>query len=502
MLFISKTFLLLRVKKRIISLQFACSSSPSFSRTHKTSIIQSGYNFLLHNMVRLRGTNGAWALVEGGMGTVTRRLAENARRAGAALVSGARVAEIETRSSGGSGGTSGGGADLTAEGVVLSCGRRVRARVGVVVACDPWALCEMSPALAAAPADSFWPSVAAEAAAATSSSSSSTAPSKPPSFREHLDSLYVPATTFKLNLALSALPAFACLGGEREGGEGGPEHKTTAHLLASSGGSSSSSSSPSPVDLLHDACVAALEGEASFVDVPSGGHPPIEFYFHSAADPSVMGGGGEEEGSEKKCHSAALFVQLAPHAPGVSLLKKEKQQQRQRQQQQQPLHEATGAAPASFEASKKAWTREAAEAYASSLLAAAEAWCPGLPSLVVDAVPYPPPAIERKFGISGGAIFFLFFFLIFFFPPLLVFFFVSKTHLFFLPFLSLHFSIHPSLSLIIIIKATSTTCRTRGRSGSACRCGSRPTSFSRRRGHTRAAASPARRATTPPRLSC
>ena len=469
-------------------------------------------------MVRLRGTNGAWALVEGGMGTVTRRLAENARRAGAALVSGARVAEIETRSSGGSGGTSGGGADLTAEGVVLSCGRRVRARVGVVVACDPWALCEMSPALAAAPADSFWPSVAAEAAAATSSSSSSTAPSKPPSFREHLDSLYVPATTFKLNLALSALPAFACLGGEREGGEGGPEHKTTAHLLASSGGSSSSSSSPSPVDLLHDACVAALEGEASFVDVPSGGHPPIEFYFHSAADPSVMGGGGEEEGSEKKCHSAALFVQLAPHAPGVSLLKKEKQQQRQRQQQQQrqrqqrqqqqrqqqqqPLHEATGAAPASFEASKKAWTREAAEAYASSLLAAAEAWCPGLPSLVVDAVTYPPPAIERKFGISGGAIFFLFFFLIFFFPPLLVFFFVSKTHLFFLPFLSLHFSIHPSLSLIIIIKATSTTCRTRGRSGSACRCGSRPTSFSRRRGHTRAAASPARRATTPPRLSC
>ena len=40
--------------------------------------------------------NGAWALVEGGMGTVTHRLAENARRAGASLFRARRVASIDT----------------------------------------------------------------------------------------------------------------------------------------------------------------------------------------------------------------------------------------------------------------------------------------------------------------------------------------------------------------------------------------------------------------------
>lgn len=285
-------------------------------------------------MVRLKGTNGAWALVKGGMGTLTRGLADNARRAGARLFR-ARVASIDASGNGKE-------TDLVADGVTLSCGKRVRARVGVVAACDPWALCGLSPAVAASCSSSFWapagdsssspPSLPSPSS--SSSKSATNAPAATTTFQERLDTLYVPATTFKLNLALSALPRFACLegrgaggvGGERGGDNSGPEHRTTAHLLASSPDSAdpSSSSSPSPVDLLHDACVAALKGDLSFVDAATGRHPPIEFYFHSAADPSVRQGGEEDgEGEGSKCHSAALFVQLDPHAPGVSLLEDE-----------------------------------------------------------------------------------------------------------------------------------------------------------------------------------
>jgi hypothetical protein len=166
--------------------------------------------------------------------------------------------------------------------------------------------------------------------------------------------------------------------------------------------------------------------------------PPIEFYFHSAADHSVReeeeeeeeeeedgdgndenGNGGDgkvKNGGEKKkrrlgsCHSAALFVQLAPHAPGVSFLNNRESENKEKRNgdrralcRERPLHE-TGALPASFELSRKSWTPEKTRLYSDSLLKAAEAWCPGLSSLVVDAVAFPPPLIEAKFGISGGHI--------------------------------------------------------------------------------------------------
>ena len=54
----------------------------------------SGYNFLLHNLCRLPGSDGTWMLVGGGMGTVTARLASLAAGAGATIVTGAPVAEL------------------------------------------------------------------------------------------------------------------------------------------------------------------------------------------------------------------------------------------------------------------------------------------------------------------------------------------------------------------------------------------------------------------------
>lgn len=56
----------------------------------------SGHNLLVHNLARLPGADGTWMVVEGGMGTVTSRLAELARVARARLVTGAEVTAIRT----------------------------------------------------------------------------------------------------------------------------------------------------------------------------------------------------------------------------------------------------------------------------------------------------------------------------------------------------------------------------------------------------------------------
>src|SRR3954463_1738321 len=83
----------------------------------------TGMNFLVHNMCRLRGSDGTWMIVRGGMGTVTRLICEQARRAGASVETGRNVREIEVERG-------------TARGVVLEDGEVARARV-VLTACDP-----------------------------------------------------------------------------------------------------------------------------------------------------------------------------------------------------------------------------------------------------------------------------------------------------------------------------------------------------------------------------
>src|SRR5205823_14536569 len=54
----------------------------------------SGHNLLVHNMCRLPGAGGTWMVVRGGMGTVTRTLAEAAVRAGAEIRLGVEVDSI------------------------------------------------------------------------------------------------------------------------------------------------------------------------------------------------------------------------------------------------------------------------------------------------------------------------------------------------------------------------------------------------------------------------
>lgn len=107
-----------------------------------------------------------------------------------------------------------------------------------------------------------------------------------------------------------------------------------------------------------------LDGvRAMWADVRAGRlpeQPTIEWYVHTTVDPTLQDAAGH--------HSSALFVQSVPHQPAGT-------------------------------------TWEAAlPAYLDRLLAICDEFAPGTSGLVADTDPLPPPAIEARFGITGGHI--------------------------------------------------------------------------------------------------
>ncbi len=142
----------------------------------------TGMNFLVHNMCRLPGAGGTWMIVRGGMGTVTRTLADAARAEGVRIESGRAVRRILLD----------GGA---ATGVQLEDGTAIRAGV-VVVNADPFRMREL------AGRDAF-----------------------PAGYNARIDGYLRDGTTLKVNLALRGLPRFSCLPEDR--GQFG----STMHLL-------------------------------------------------------------------------------------------------------------------------------------------------------------------------------------------------------------------------------------------------------------------------------
>jgi phytoene dehydrogenase-like protein len=146
----------------------------------------TGMNFLVHNMCRLPGSDGTWMIVQGGMGEVTRRFAEAARKAGAVIETDQAVVQILAE----------GGAT---RGVRLASGEEILAPV-VVCNADPFRLRAL---------------VGAERL--------------PASYNERLDGMEKDGTTMKVNLALSGLPQFRCLPENRG------QHGTTIHLLPEEG---------------------------------------------------------------------------------------------------------------------------------------------------------------------------------------------------------------------------------------------------------------------------
>ncbi len=186
----------------------------------------TGMNFLVHNMCRLPGSDGTWMIVEGGMGTVTRQLADRARANGAVIRTGAKVASIIVERG-------------VAVGVQLGNDEVIRANT-VLVNADPFRMRDL------VGRSEF-----------------------PESYNERLDAMARPGSTFKVNLALKGLPKFTCLpeSAQRNGAAFGP----TIHLL------------PDEADVMR----SLREG---FEDVQAGRlpqFPTIEWYIHTTIDPTL-----------------------------------------------------------------------------------------------------------------------------------------------------------------------------------------------------------------------
>ncbi|BBH64333.1 FAD-dependent oxidoreductase [Actinoplanes sp. OR16] len=188
----------------------------------------TGHNFLVHNMCRLPGSDGTWMIAQGGMGTVSRTFADAAVRAGARIVTDARVASVIV-----DGGAAGG--------VVLADGRTVTARV-VLGSCDPYQLMGLVPE-----------------------------GSLPVELTDRMAAVKRTGTTLKVNLALRDLPKFSCLP------EGAPSpFGATIHLLPHSG---------SPMASLREMWASVQAGR-----LPSA--PTIEWYLHTTVDPSLQDSAG------------------------------------------------------------------------------------------------------------------------------------------------------------------------------------------------------------------
>lgn len=141
----------------------------------------SGMNFLAHNMCRLPGSDGTWMVVRGGMGTVTRTLADAAEVAGVEIALRSRVTDLDMT-----------GGIVT--GVATADGEVHRSQVTIMNA-DPFRMV----------------SLLGERCPAT--------------LRSRVESYRHPGTSIKVNLCLSELPTFTCLP-ERRG-----QHRATIHLL-------------------------------------------------------------------------------------------------------------------------------------------------------------------------------------------------------------------------------------------------------------------------------
>lgn len=142
----------------------------------------TGMNFLIHNMCRLPGSDGTWMVVQGGMGTVTSRLAAAAVKAGAKIETGQGVDKILVSQN-------------VATGVVLQDGTEIAAKT-VIVNADPFRMRQL------VGTDNF-----------------------PQDYNRRLESYLRDGTTFKVNMCLRELPQFTCLP------ENCGQYGTTIHLL-------------------------------------------------------------------------------------------------------------------------------------------------------------------------------------------------------------------------------------------------------------------------------
>ncbi len=160
----------------------------------------------------------------------------------------------------------------------------------------------------------------------------------PEAFNSKLDNFTRTGTTLKVNLALDRLPKFTCLPEPRG------QHNATIHLL------------PQEKDVIRHI-------RQGFEKVQAGelaDFPTIEWYIHTAADPSLR----DKEGH----HNSAFFVQWVP-----------------------------------YELKNTTWEKEE-NRYINHLFDITERFAPGFKASVVDVFTLTPKMIEKHFGITYGHI--------------------------------------------------------------------------------------------------
>jgi phytoene dehydrogenase-like protein len=144
----------------------------------------TAYVLLHHVMGETNGKRGVWGYVRGGMGTITRSLADSARAHGAVIRTEAEVEQIRVRNG-------------RADGVVLKGGEEIDARIVVSNADPRRTFLDMVPSGAL-----------------------------DEDFLGEVRRIKFDSASLKMNLALSELPDFKCLPGAKPG----PQHRGTIHI--------------------------------------------------------------------------------------------------------------------------------------------------------------------------------------------------------------------------------------------------------------------------------
>jgi len=160
----------------------------------------------------------------------------------------------------------------------------------------------------------------------------------PEKYNKRIDAYLKDGTTMKINMCMKDLPKFSCL--PNPPAKFGP----TIHIM------------PQGENVIEELRKSYKEiGEGKLSDFPS-----MEWYQHSAIDPSIRGG--------SKYHGAALFVQWVP-----------------------------------FNIKGSSWEKEE-KRYVQHLLSILDRFAPGTSSLVAETFVLNPQKLEKHFGITRGHI--------------------------------------------------------------------------------------------------
>eukprot|EP01112_Ceratiomyxa_fruticulosa_P008195 TRINITY_DN2116_c0_g1_i1.p1 TRINITY_DN2116_c0_g1~~TRINITY_DN2116_c0_g1_i1.p1 ORF type:complete len:541 (+),score=140.45 TRINITY_DN2116_c0_g1_i1:275-1897(+) len=192
--------------------------------------VGTGMNFLIHNMCRLPGSDGTWMIMKGGMGEVTKRLADAAVAAGVRIETGRAVTKLilDENKKG------------HIKGAVTQDGRTVLAKT-VVVNADPFRMRDLVGRA-----------------------------NLPLEYNARLDNYRRDGMTLKVNIAFKKLPTFSCLPVDK--GQFG----TTTHIL------------PPGDDVIEQIKKSYQQAKEGILP----DFPTIEWYIHSTVDPTIQNKAG------------------------------------------------------------------------------------------------------------------------------------------------------------------------------------------------------------------